>query len=152
MKTREQLIEEIGDCLIGLGPTMTLTRAPAAIVDQLLLPAIRRAEKAEEEAAELDQAFDMLWDADMRGIEAWQAEHPGNDLVLPDRSEFATWLVCKWEAAEAALAQAKREAHNAALEKAAARLEEGQNKAYGAINEVLRVNAYAIRAMKEPTP
>ncbi len=36
--------------------------------------------------------FERMWDADMRGIEAWRKAHPGNDLVMPDRADMMEWL------------------------------------------------------------
>lgn len=67
-----------------------------------LRAALARAEQAEAQLNEYKPLFDLMWSADMRGVEAWRAEHPGNDLVMPDRAKVAKWIVQKWQDAEAA--------------------------------------------------
>jgi hypothetical protein len=48
---------------------------------------------AKQEAAELQQVFDVRWEADMRALRRWREAHPGNDLVLPDRANLVVWLL-----------------------------------------------------------
>lgn len=45
------------------------------------------------EIRELRATFSLQWDANMRGIKAWQAAHPGNDLVWPDQAKMVEWLL-----------------------------------------------------------
>lgn len=45
------------------------------------------------ERDELQQTFDLRWNADMRAIRRWQAAHPGNDLVWPDHADMVVWLM-----------------------------------------------------------
>ncbi len=44
------------------------------------------------EIDELHASFDLRWKADMRSIKAWQAAHPGKDLVWPDHVDLVLWL------------------------------------------------------------
>ncbi|WP_439372966.1 hypothetical protein [Bradyrhizobium sp. DASA03120] len=48
---------------------------------------------AKEQAAELQDIFDLQWDADMRAVQRWRAANPGNELVLPDRANLVVWLL-----------------------------------------------------------
>jgi hypothetical protein len=48
---------------------------------------------AKEEAESLQATFDLQWEADQRAIKRWQAAHPGNDLVRPDRANMVVWLM-----------------------------------------------------------
>lgn len=48
---------------------------------------------AKEDAAELQDIFDLQWDADMRAVRRWRAANPGNELVLPDRANLVIWLL-----------------------------------------------------------
>lgn len=44
---------------------------------------------------ELDEhhaSFDLRWKADMRAIKAWQAAHPGKELVWPSHVDLVLWL------------------------------------------------------------
>ena len=41
----------------------------------------------------MNAVFDLRWKADRRATEAWQAAHPGNDLVWPDHADMVTWLL-----------------------------------------------------------
>lgn len=46
--------------------------------------------------AELDEVrrvFRSQWDAQMRGVQRWRDEHPGNELVLPDHADLTEWFV-----------------------------------------------------------
>ncbi|MCP3471351.1 hypothetical protein NLM33_13520 [Bradyrhizobium sp. CCGUVB1N3] len=48
---------------------------------------------AKEEAAELQDIFDLQWEADMRAVGRWREANPGNELVLPDRANLVVWLL-----------------------------------------------------------
>ncbi|MHC2399163.1 hypothetical protein ACVMGC_003707 [Bradyrhizobium barranii subsp. barranii] len=48
---------------------------------------------AKEETAELQDIFDLQWEADMRGGRRWREANPGNELVLPDRANLVVWLL-----------------------------------------------------------
>lgn len=48
---------------------------------------------ARESAEDLQSNFDLRWNCDMRAIKAWQAAHPGNDLVWPDHADLCMWLL-----------------------------------------------------------
>jgi hypothetical protein len=63
---------------------------------------------AKEEAESLQATFDLQWEADQRAIKRWQAAHPGNDLVWPDRADMVVWLMEK-HAKLAALRESARE-------------------------------------------
>lgn len=43
--------------------------------------------------SEMQRTFDLMWDADQRGIKAWQEANPGNDLVWPDRAKHMQWIL-----------------------------------------------------------
>jgi hypothetical protein len=45
------------------------------------------------EVSELNSMFDARWSADMRAIECWRKENPGNELVLPDHVDLSLWLM-----------------------------------------------------------
>jgi hypothetical protein len=45
------------------------------------------------EHAETEALFDLRWKADRRAIEAWQAAHPGNEMVWPNHVDLVTWLM-----------------------------------------------------------
>ena len=70
-----------------------LARAHEAWVHHLATPpsdvhwSIRKIER------EVDETFDLRWDADMRAIKRWQDAHPGNDLVWPDHADMVVWLL-----------------------------------------------------------
>lgn len=59
-----------------------------------------RAEKAQAEAAELQQTFDLRWKADMRAIQMWQ-EETGKELTWPDHADLCVWLLERLDKAEA---------------------------------------------------
>ncbi|HLN24747.1 MAG TPA: hypothetical protein VK558_12275 [Patescibacteria group bacterium] len=67
------------------------------VIDELA----RRLAEAEAIAAQRQETFNRMWDADMRGIKRWQEAHPGNDLVWPDRSKLTEWLLDRATQAEA---------------------------------------------------
>lgn len=46
-----------------------------------------------EKLDELERVFDHCWEADQRAIKRWQAAHPGNDNVWPDRADLVVWLM-----------------------------------------------------------
>lgn len=50
-------------------------------------------DRVESELADLKITFDLRWDADQRAIKAWQAAHPGNELVWPDHADMVVWLM-----------------------------------------------------------
>lgn len=49
--------------------------------------------EATDERDELQELFDLQWKADRRAVKLWQAAHPGNDLVWPDRTNMVVWLM-----------------------------------------------------------
>lgn len=49
--------------------------------------------EANDERDELEQLFKLQWEADQRAVKRWQATHPGNDLVWPDRTDMVVWLM-----------------------------------------------------------
>jgi hypothetical protein len=61
--------------------------------------------KIRDERDELQQLFDLQWKADQRAIKRWQAAHPGNDLVWPDRADMVVWLMEQQERLRAALSE-----------------------------------------------
>ena len=54
------------------------------------------------EVADLQQTFDLQWEADMRAVKLWREAHPGNELVLPDRANMVVWLLERLDATLAA--------------------------------------------------
>lgn len=52
-----------------------------------------RVQEAIDERDDLQRLFDQEWKADQRAIKRWQAAHPGNDLVWPDRANMVVWLM-----------------------------------------------------------
>jgi hypothetical protein len=57
---------------------------------------------AAEKVEELEHLFEMQWAADQRAIKRWQAAHPGNDLVWPDRADMVVWLMGQYDAEQTA--------------------------------------------------
>lgn len=49
--------------------------------------------EVEAERDELQHVFDVQWEANQRAIKRWQAAHPGNDNVWPDRADMVVWLM-----------------------------------------------------------
>jgi hypothetical protein len=49
--------------------------------------------EAAAELRDMQQLFDLQWEADMRAVKRWREAHPGNDLVLPDRANMVVWLM-----------------------------------------------------------
>lgn len=52
-----------------------------------------------EDRDEMQQLFDLQWEADMRAVKRWREAHPGNDLVLPDRANMVVWLMEQYDKA-----------------------------------------------------
>lgn len=63
---------------------------------------------AKQENDELRQTFDLQWDANMRGIKAWQAANPGNDLVWPDQAKLVEWLLDRLAEANKEIARLRK--------------------------------------------
>lgn len=57
-----------------------------------------KVKEANDERDELQELFDLEWKADQRAIKRWQAAHPGNDLVWPDRANMVVWLMEQYDA------------------------------------------------------
>lgn len=55
------------------------------------------AEKEKQNSEAFQRTFDLRWKADMRAIKRWQAAHPGNDMVWPDRADMVVWLLDEME-------------------------------------------------------
>ena len=51
-------------------------------------------DEVREQRREMDDLFDLQWNAEMRGIKKWQ-EETGQSLTLPDKAEFTLWLLHK---------------------------------------------------------
>jgi len=64
-------------------------------------------EAAERERDELQAAFDLRWDADMRAIKVWQAAGEGRELSWPDHADLVVWLLIERDTLAAQLAQAR---------------------------------------------
>lgn len=54
-----------------------------------LAPITQRA----DETRDHEQLFETQWARMREATKAWQAAHPGNDLVWPDLGELLTWLL-----------------------------------------------------------
>lgn len=50
-------------------------------------------QSADERLADLEELFDLTWEADMRAVKRWREAHPGNELVMPDRADMVVWLL-----------------------------------------------------------
>jgi len=57
-----------------------------------------RVKDASDERDELQELFDLEWKADQRAIERWQAAHPGNERIWPDRANMVVWLMEQYDA------------------------------------------------------
>lgn len=57
--------------------------------------------------AELEQTFNMRWEAQQHAIKRWQDAHPGNDLVWPDHADLIVWLLGELEAARTLIEELK---------------------------------------------
>ena len=80
------------------GLTVWLARATLALSET---------EALQKELKELQSTFDLQWKANQRGIKAWQAANPGNDLVWPDQAKLVQWLIERAESAEREVRQLK---------------------------------------------
>lgn len=49
------------------------------------------------ERDDLQRTFELRWQADQRAIKAWQAAHPGRDLVWPNHADMVMWLMTERE-------------------------------------------------------
>ena len=59
--------------------------------------------EAASELRDLQQTFDLQWEADMRAVRQWREAHPGNEvLLMPDRANMVVWLLERLDAALAA--------------------------------------------------
>ena len=47
-----------------------------------------------EDAVDTEKTFDMMWDADMRAIAAWQKE-TGVEMIWPDREKHTAWMLAR---------------------------------------------------------
>jgi hypothetical protein len=56
---------------------------------------VREIKHLTAEVAEYEATFDAAWEADMRGVQMWREAHPGNDMVLPDRANFTSWILAE---------------------------------------------------------
>lgn len=57
--------------------------------------------KVRAELAEHEATFKLRWDADMRAIKRWRAEHPeARALTWPDHADLVIWLLTQLEAPE----------------------------------------------------
>src|SRR5574337_1013278 len=83
---------------------------------QCLREADKDADLNEAELAEMKQSFDLRWKADMRAIDHWRREHPGDDLTWPDHADLCVWLMGELAAL--------RELHKVTCESAAANARE----------------------------
>ena len=72
-----------------------LTYLPAP--DEAISVRVRALESAldlmTKDRDDLQSSADLRWKCDMRAIKAWQAAHPGNDLVWPDHADLCVWLM-----------------------------------------------------------
>lgn len=82
-------------------------------------PLQARVLELEADNADLQATFDLVYAASQRGIKAWQAAHPGNDLVWPDQANMVEWLcdrVAELEAEHARRADVLKAEHVAAAD------------------------------------
>lgn len=89
-------IRVIGEELINAGMpagdrTVILANLRALIAECESLREDR--DSLREECMALRHVFDLQWKADQRAITLWQAAHPGNDMVWPDRCDMVVWLM-----------------------------------------------------------
>lgn len=57
-------------------------------------------DETQKELDDLQRTFDLMWAADQRAIKLWQANHPGQETIWPDRTQMVTWLLERLEAVE----------------------------------------------------
>ena len=67
---------------------------------------IAERDAARAEVAEVNEVFQMRWDADMRAVDRWRLANPGNDLVLPDHADLVLFLAAERDVLAAQLADA----------------------------------------------
>jgi len=85
------------------------------LLDQLTAVEIERDDlraqlaRVTEERDDLQHTFSVMFAANMRGVEAWQAANPGNDLVWPDHAKLVEWLLTERDALAAKLRDAEAE-------------------------------------------
>jgi hypothetical protein len=81
-------ISELEDAVLGI-------LEEAGVSSEVNDKVMKLINDAEKEHDALRQTFDLQWQADQRAILKWQAAHPGNELVWPDRQELTSWLLGK---------------------------------------------------------
>jgi hypothetical protein len=59
-----------------------------------------------QEVKDLRQMFDLLWQAERRGIKSWQ-DATGRELTLPDGAGFTVWLLSRLEHADIVIQTAR---------------------------------------------
>lgn len=58
---------------------------------------------AAEKNLELEQLFELRFEADIRAIKRWQAAGPGRELRWPDHADMVVWLLDEADKLRAAL-------------------------------------------------
>ena len=58
-------------------------------------------DEAKKQSDELNDLFDLQYNADCRATKRWRESHPDSPTVLPDRCDMVVWLIGKLEKAEA---------------------------------------------------
>lgn len=57
------------------------------------------------ERDDLQRTLDLVWQANQRGIKAWQAAGEGRELTWPDQAKLVEWLLSERDAARQAHAR-----------------------------------------------
>lgn len=73
-------------------------------VCDLIVDVVYEIERLQKDNDELQQAFDMRWQATQRAIKVWQTKHPSSDLTWPDHAELIVWLLDEIESLRAQVA------------------------------------------------
>ena len=67
--------------------------------------ALRELQETRTELSEMNQSFELRWQADLRAIERWQ-KATGKTMTWPDCADLSVWLMDRLEAAEEKIAEA----------------------------------------------
>jgi hypothetical protein len=116
---------------------------------------LREVTRLTAEVAEYEAMFDAQWNADMAGVQMWREAHPGNDMVLPDRANFTSWILSEimrlrsLTVVQESLirkAEAENEKLAEALETAGRLFAASRDENARLTAEVERLRAYALKA------
>ena len=103
------------ECVSGEGTTdeEAFLQIQGKLEDRERFPPHRTITELNERYRTLQQLCEAMQEADHKAIKMWQAAHPGNDSLWPDRTDVVQWLLEKNEDLQAQLNHALEDVCNA---------------------------------------